>query len=171
MTIQHTWRNALTLLAGGRSRFEPVAAVDLPQFMGPWRVLAVMDNPVERKFVDAVETYRMRPKNRIAVTFHWRDNSFEGPQQTHRFTGRVVDPGRNALWKMNVFPMISAKYVIIGLADNYEWAAVGHPSRHFAWILARDASLSPEVMTRIHAIFQRQGFNTEKFRKIPHQAP
>lgn len=151
----------------GKPRLQPVSHLDLDRYMGPWRVIAVMDNSVERRFADAVETYSRRSGDEIDVHFRWRDQTLQGPVKTHDFTGRVVDPKTEAVWKMNLFPVLRARYVVLAVDPHYRWAAVGHPSRRFGWVLARDAQLDEAKYQDLMQVFVQQGYETKRFIRVP----
>jgi apolipoprotein D and lipocalin family protein len=129
-----------------------------------------VENSIEREFVDAVESYSLRDDGNIGVTFRWREEHFTAPERTHEFIGWVVDRRTNARWKMRLVPFFSASYVILAVHPNYEWAAVGHPSRKFGWVLARDRTVSDATYDEIMSVFQRQGYDIRLFIKVPHLA-
>jgi lipocalin len=141
--------------------------VDLVRYMGAWRVIACMENPAERDFVDAVETYRMREDGAIDVNFRWRDKHFTAPEKRYDFVGRVCDFTTQARWKMRLFPLFTVSYVIVALHPHYEWAAVAHPSRRFGWMLARDRSVPNGGYQEILRAFAEQGYDTDRFIKVP----
>jgi apolipoprotein D and lipocalin family protein len=154
--------------SGGHARhLEAVAHVDLDRYMGAWRVIACVENSVERDFVDAVETYERRSDGNIGVTFHWRDRSFRAPVRTHRFIGWVTDAETHARWKMRLVPFFTASYVIIGLGADYDWAAVAHPTRQFGWVLARARALPDDRYREILRLFVTQGYDQRAFIKVP----
>jgi apolipoprotein D and lipocalin family protein len=148
-----------------------VAHVDLERYMGEWRVIACVENSVEREFVDAVETYERRSDGNIGVTFRWRERSFSSPVNTHRFIGWVTDLRSNARWKMRLVPFFTASYVIIGVGADYEWAAVAHPTRQFGWVLARARTLPNDRYRHILRLFARQGYEERAFIKVPQMMP
>ncbi len=154
----------------------PLPEVDLNAYMGSWRIIACMENKVEKDFVDAEEVYALKPDTTpqgIDVTFHWREKSWDAPVKTHQFKGKVIkdDAGTNAEWKMKLFPIFSASYVIIGIGPNYQWAAVAHPSKKFGWVLARQRQLSPVAYGEAMTLFQQRGYDTRKFIKVPQVRP
>jgi apolipoprotein D and lipocalin family protein len=51
-------------------------------------------------------------------------------------------------------------YWIIGLDPEYQWSVVGHPSRRFAWILARSESLDRQTLLEIRRILERAAYDT-----------
>ena len=169
-----SWPCLIHLLAGwfssGQPRLEPVEHVDLPRYMGSWYVIAICDNPVERPLTAAMESYAHRGDGRIDVHFQWRSGSLSAPRQEHRFTARVIDRPANARWRVQIFPLVFASYVIIALDEKYRWAAVAHPSRKFGWILARAPSIPDSVWKDLLAVFQEQGYDPAQFRKVPHSA-
>jgi len=145
----------------------PAPHVDLQRYMGPWRIIATTDNRAERNFVDAVETYSELPGGRIAVKFEWRSKSFEAPLKDHHFKGKVKDPGTNAKWRMRLLPPFSAKYIILKVDESYQWAVVGHPSRKYGWVLARNRTLPEATYARALEVLRSQGYTTTRFRKVP----
>ncbi|MDB6139347.1 MAG: outer membrane protein [Verrucomicrobiaceae bacterium] len=143
--------------------------IDLPRYMGSCYVIACLDNAVERKFIDPVESYELRPDKRtINVDFHWREGSFEAPLKQHAFTGTVRDVGTNAHWKMKLFPLFAASYIIMDTGPRYEWATVAHPSRKFGWILSRNPSMKDDEYHLLLEQFAAAGYDTGKFIRLPH---
>ncbi|WP_281292021.1 lipocalin family protein [Brevifollis gellanilyticus] len=153
-----------------RKPLTPAARVDLQRYMGPWRVIACMDNKLERDFVDAVETYTLKGDSRVDVHFAWREKSFDAPVKTHDFSGRVRSDGSNARWKMRLFPLFSASYVILHIAPDYSRVAIAHPSRKFGWVLARERTLPENQYQELMEVFKRAGYDTSKFIRVPQVA-
>lgn len=151
----------------GAPKIETVPKVDLARYQGPWRVIACMDNSLERTFVDAVESYKLRSDGKIAVHFAWRSKSFDAPIKTHDMTARVIQDGTNARWKVRLFPLFAASYQIIDIDPQYSRVAVAHPSRKFGWILARDRTVPESTYRHLLEKFKAQGFDTSKFIKVP----
>lgn len=60
-------------------------------------------------------------------------------------------------------------YTIIALDEDYRWSAVGHPSRDYGWILAREDSLPPETIKMIEARFRAAGYDTCRILTTPRQ--
>lgn len=172
MQITRSFAGLFGLFAAGctsmqQPKLRPVGHVDLPKYMGPWRVIAFMDNSVERNFTNAVESYELRSPTKIGVHFEWNDKTLNGPKKTHDFTGTVADPLTNAEWKMKLFPLFRASYIIIAVDQRYQWAAVAHPSRKFGWVLARQPHLDSGKYAEIMRTFSAQGYDTSKFVKVP----
>lgn len=151
---------------GAKADIQPVR-IELPRYMGTWRVIGCMENALEDRFVDATESYSLSNENHLNVIFSWREQSLSAPKKSHEFHGRILKDPSHAVWKMKVFPLVSATYIVIDVGTNYSWAAVAHPSREFGWVLARGASLPDETWTKILSRFATLGYDTSKFIKVP----
>jgi len=151
--------------AGARADIQPVR-IELPKYMGTWRVIGCMENALEDRFVDATESYSLSNESHLNVIFSWRDQSLSAPRKSHEFRGRILDDPSHAVWKMKVFPLVSATYIIIDVGTNYSWAAVAHPSREFGWVLARGTSLPDDTWTKILSRFGALGYDTSRFVKV-----
>ena len=161
----------LTALTGCASVQEPlrtVAHVDLPRYMGDWYVIAEIPYFAEKNCVDSIESYALRPDGDIDNWFTCRKKSFDAPlerQATARAT--VVDKTSNAVWRVRFFKIFSVKYLILDLDPQYQWVAVGHPSRKYGWIMARAKTLDAETYQKILRGLGDQGYDTSKFQKVP----
>ncbi len=146
------------------------AKIDLSRYMGTWRVIACTDNPVEKKFVDATESYALADAKHINVTFKWREESFTAPFKTHQFKGTVQKDPSHAVWKMKLLPLFAATYIVVEIGPDYSWAAVAHPSKKFGWLLARDTTVSDETWAHVLNRFGSMGYDPTKFIKVPQPA-
>ena len=160
-------------LAGCASRppLKTVHHVDLPRYMGDWRVIANIPYWAEKDCVDSIESYALRPDGGIANSFRFRKKSFTAPQQRLDFVGRVVNTETNAEWRIQFAPLISARYFIIDLDPAYRWAVVGHPSRDYGWIMARQKTLPEATYRAILARLAKQGYDSGRFVKVPQVPP
>ena len=150
---------------------QTVPHVDLPRYMGDWYVIANIPYFAEKDCFDSIESYALRGDGDIDNWFTCRSKSFEAPlKRKASALITVKDKTTNATWSVHFFKIISVKYLIIDLDQNYQWMAVGHPSRRYGWIMARTKTL-PE--TTYQAILQRlgdQGYDTTKFKMVPQQS-
>ena len=58
-------------------------------------------------------------------------------------------------------------YWITEVASDYRFLVVGHPSRNYFWILAREKKLAQSDLDEILARAQREGFDTSKLEYTP----
>jgi len=67
--------------------------------------------------------------------------------------------------KSSFFWPLKAKYWIIGLADDYSWAVVGHPNRKYLWILSREPFMEEALYNSIIQKLKEQDYNTSLLEK------
>jgi apolipoprotein D and lipocalin family protein len=144
-----------------------VGRVDLPRYMGDWRVIANIPYFAERGCVESIESYALRPDGKIANWFRFRKGSFDTPQKRVDFVAEVVNHRTNAEWQVHFAPLINASYLIIDLDPKYRWAVVGHPSRRYGWIMSRTPTMSEATYRGILQRLARQGYDPAKFEKVP----
>jgi apolipoprotein D and lipocalin family protein len=149
---------------------QTVPHVDLPRYMGDWYVIANIPYFAEKGCFDSVESYALRPDGDIDNWFTCRQGSFAAPMKRKaNALATVKDRQTNATWSVRFFKIISVKYLILALDPDYQWAAVGHPSRRYGWILARSKTMDPTTYAAILQRFSDQGYDTTKFEKVPQQ--
>lgn len=144
-----------------------VRHVDLPRFMGDWRVIANIPYFAEKDCVDSIESYALRPDGRIENWFTFRKKSFDAPQRTIRAQAWVVNHATNAEWRVRFFRLITVPYLVIDLDPNYEWTVIGHPSRRYGWIMARDTTLPAATYEAILDRLAAQGYEPGRFVRVP----
>jgi apolipoprotein D and lipocalin family protein len=149
----------------------PVPYVDLSRYMGDWRVIQVIPYFAERHAFDSIESYALLPDGRIDNIFRFRKHGFDAPQKTFHFTAEVVNKKTNAEWRVRFLPFLKVAYVVIDLDPDYQWVVVGHPSRRYGWIMAREKSIAPGVLRGIHERLRAQGYDPAKFANVPQIPP
>lgn len=161
--------SALTACAGPRP-IAPVAAVDLPRYMGDWYVIAHIPSAPEREAYDAVESYRLDRDGRIRTTFRFRKGGHQAPLEVMRPTGFVRPGTGNAVWGMQFVWPIKAEYVIAYIDPDYRQTIVARSKRDYAWIMARSPAIA-EADYRAHLQRLRElGYDLSKLRKVPQSA-
>ena len=150
-----------------RGPLRTVKHVDLARYMGDWRVIANIPYFAEKGCIDSIEGYRARPDGRIDNIFTYRKGSFEAPQKQVHAIAWVHDPKTKAEWRIRFFGLFTAKYLVLDLDHDYGWTVVGHPSRKYGWIMAREKTLPDATY---HGILERlaaQGYDPQAFAKVP----
>lgn len=110
--------------------------------MGSWYVAAGRFTMFERDVYNSVESYSYDAKSKkINIDFSYRQGSFEGKLKKIPQVGEVVEGSQNAHWLISpLWPFrwpIKFDYLIIALAPDYSWVAVGVPSQAYLWIMFR----------------------------------
>jgi apolipoprotein D and lipocalin family protein len=77
----------------------------------------------------------------------------------------VVKGSGNAKLRVQFQWPFRGDYLVIGLADDYSWAVVGHPKRKYLWILSRTPVVSDKVYKDIIDLITAKGYDVSKLQK------
>jgi apolipoprotein D and lipocalin family protein len=146
---------------------QTVPHVDLERYMGDWRVIANIPYFAEKGCVDSIEGYRARPDGRIDNFFTFRKGSFDAPQKQIRAIAWIHNKETNAEWRIRFFHLFTVKYLVLDLDPEYRWTVVGHPSRRYGWIMARERTLPEAIYREILQRLKEQGYDPQAFVKVP----
>lgn len=144
-----------------------VQHVDVPRYMGDWRVIANIPYFAEKNCVDSIESYALRPDGKIANTFTYRRKSFDAPQKRLHAVAQVENHQTNASWSVRFFGLIAVDYLVLDLDPDYQWTVVGHPSRKYGWILARQKTLPEGTYESILHRLAQHGYDPAQFKRVP----
>ncbi|MBL8311015.1 MAG: lipocalin family protein [Burkholderiales bacterium] len=154
----------------------PVSTLDLNRYLGTWHEIASIPQFFQRKCVrDSRANYSLVPGDQIRVeNTCTRDDG--GRERADGRARRVGDPrgagdGRLEvsfveLWGEHRF-WFAADYWVIALDPDYRWAVVGHPSRRYGWVLAREPRLAPAVLAEVIGRIKSQGYDACEFIVTP----
>jgi len=79
----------------------------------------------------------------------------------------VVNDSGNAKFKIQFFWPLRGDYYIIGLADDYSWSVVGHPSRKYIWILSRESYMTTDTYNQLRVLIRNKGYELKMLQKTP----
>ncbi|TVQ35277.1 MAG: hypothetical protein EA356_08310 [Geminicoccaceae bacterium] len=145
----------------------PVTGFELERYLGTWHEIASIPTTFQRQCVfDTRAVYAPAEEpGRITVdnSCHTAEGTVDRSTGLARFVG-ASDVGHLEVTFVTILGrplwLASGDYVIIALDPDYRWSAVGHPSRDFAWILARDTELDLETLRTLEAIYDAAGYDT-----------
>ncbi len=152
---------------------KPVEKIDLDRYLGTWVEIASIPQFFQRKCVrDTRATYSAAEASLIRVeNACTRD---DGGREKVEGRARRVDADSPAKLEVTFLELfgeyrfwISGGYWVIALDADYQWAVVGHPSRRFGWVLARDRRLSPIALAEIVGRIKSQGYDACEFVVTP----
>lgn len=156
-------------LLSGCATSRPLATVphvDLKRYSGDWHEVARYPNWFQRKCTGAVTaSYSPLPDGAIRVVNSCRRAN--GSQDSIQGRATVVPGSGNAKLKVSFFGPFTGDYWIIGLDKDYQWALVGHPSRKYLWILARQPGMSDKLYNRLVALAVKQGYQAANIMRTP----
>lgn len=150
-----------------------VDALDLSRYLGTWVEIATIPQFFQRKCVrDTNATYSMADGATIRI-----ENvctRADGARERAEGRARLVDPVHPSQLEVTFLELfgeyrfwVGADYWVIALDPNYQWAVVGHPSRRYGWVLARERRLSPVVLAEIVGRIKLQGYDACEFVVTP----
>lgn len=143
--------------------------VDLTRYQGKWFEIASIPQSFQKQCVSNVTAeYEILPSEEVKVL-----NSCEtekGDRSEKEGRAKVVDTETNAKLKVTFVKvagkwvyLFGGKYWVIKLEENYQYAVVGHPSRDYGWILARNPSLPEATLDELRVFLKDRGYDVCKF--------
>ena len=157
----------IALLAGCATAPPPstVARVDLKRYAGVWHEVGRYPNWFQRSCVgSSTAEYTPLPDGSIRVVNSCRKKNGERETVTGRAT--VTPDSGNARLKVGFGGPFTGDYWVIALDPAYRWAIVGHPSRRFLWILARDPHISDANYQRLVDLAVAQGYEASRILRV-----
>jgi apolipoprotein D and lipocalin family protein len=164
----------LALLTGCQSTMRPITTVDqvdLERFMGDWYVIASIPTWFERDAYNAVETYELEQDDTVQTTFTYRHGGFDKPLKTMTPTGFVRADSGNAVWGMQFIWPFKAEYRVVYLDPDYSRTIIGRSKRDYAWIMAREPSISDQAYDEMIEFLRGAGYDVSEVRRVPQQWP
>lgn len=160
--------SALTLPAAhAREELDVVPAVDLERYSGLWYEIASMPNFFQRECVGTTAYYEFRDDGRLHILNSCRKEGLDSPVDSTTGVGRVKCEETFAKLRVRFFWPLSVDYYILALDDEYEYAMVGHPSRKYLWIIAREPELDEETYRRLVDLAEAKGFDVSELERTP----
>lgn len=141
---------------------ETVAHVDLSRYLGTWYETANFPQRFQRGCTATTATYTLRGDGDIDVLNRCRKGSIAGEEKSALGRARIIDRTTNAKLEVSFFRPFWGAYWIVGLAEDYSYAVVGHPGRDYLWILSRTPVMSEEIYQGIVARLRTQGYETAR---------
>lgn len=161
---------SLLLIVGCGSSYPPlevVEKVDLNKYLGKWYEIASFPNSFQKDCNCTTAEYTL-PENHekyIIVKNSCNRKSPDGKLSVANGKAFIADDITNAKLKVQFFWPFKGDYYIIDLADDYSYVLVGHPSREYLWILAREKTMLQETYNHLQYIAEQKGFDVTKLVK------
>jgi apolipoprotein D and lipocalin family protein len=146
---------------------KPVEYVDVKRYMGTWFEIAKFPQRFEKGLVGITANYSLLPNRKVRVLNSGYKEDFNGKLKTVKGKAWVVDATTNAKLKVSFFWPFAANYWILDLGNDYEYAAVGDPSRKYLWILSRTPRMDEIVYNGLLKRMQDKDFDISKLERNP----
>ncbi len=144
-------------VVGCEGPLDTVPYVDTTQLQGTWFEIGHLPRSTQEGCAGTTATYDAIADGRFAVTHECLLPN--GQQLKSSATLYVIDQTSNAKLGIDLGGFIG-DYWIIDQASDYHYLVVGHPSRQYLWILARDRHMSQTDLDGILARAKQNGFDT-----------
>ena len=140
--------------------------VDSEKFSGEWYVIANIPYFAEKNKVGSKTTYLHRKGNLYDDIFEAHDDNFDSDFK--KLTGKVKSlNAQNNEWRSTFYWVLRFKFSVIHVDPDYNLMLLGHDSRDYGWVMARDKQVSDEDYQRALDIFTEHGFDISRFGKVP----
>ena len=147
----------------------PVTGFESDRYLGTWYEIARFDHSFEEGLSRVTATYSKREDGGIrvlnkgydAATGEWDEAEGKAYFVSDETTGHL---------KVSFFGPFYASYVIAELdKDNYQYSLVTGPDRSYLWILARQPTLSQDVLDELLSKAKSLGYATDEFIWVDHK--
>ena len=147
----------------------PVTGFESERYLGTWYEIARFDHSFEEGLSRVTATYSKREDGGIrvlnkgydAATGEWDEAEGKAYFVSDETTGHL---------KVSFFGPFYASYIIAELdKDNYQYSLVTGPDRSYLWILARQPTLSQDVLDELLSKAKSLGYATDEFIWVDHK--
>ena len=147
-----------------------VKNIDLDRFMKKWFVVAGRVTFLEAGAHNAIETYTWNSsEKRIDVDFTFNKDSFDGLKKTIKQKAWIYNNNIKAHWKISPFWPVKLDYLILAVADDYSWTAIGVPSGKYLWIMTDKPFVGESELTQIIQKLSILNYPISDIKRIPHE--
>lgn len=154
------WRYSLAV--------ESVPFVDLNRYAGKWFEIAAIPQSFQKQCTSNVTAeYVSLPDGKIKVINSCLTK--EGELSVAEGRAKIVDFQTQSKLKVTFVKIIDwifafgGDYWVIDLEPNYRYAVVGHPTKKYGWILARESVLEKADLQKIAFNLKSQGYDLCQF--------
>ncbi len=137
--------------------------------MGRWYVIANLPTFYEKNSFNPIEGYELNQDGTIYNYYESNRGSFLGPRKRVTARAWVVDESTGAEWRVQFFWPISFAYQILEIDPAYRYAVVGHPSKKYVWIMAREPEMSEGTFGGILSRLIDRGYDVSRIQRCPQE--
>lgn len=156
-------------MKGKAQELETVKYVDINKYSGKWFEIASFPQIFQKGCHCTTAEYTMTDKGYIEVFNKCNRDSINGKISSIKGKAFVEKNSGNAKLKVQFFWPFRAKYWIIDLGEQYDYAVVGHPNKKYLWILSRTPSIDAKLYENILQRIKEKGFNIALLKKTIQQ--
>jgi apolipoprotein D and lipocalin family protein len=148
---------------------QTVERVDLEKYLGRWYDLASYPVSFQKGCRCTTAEYELVGGKKYIRVVNRCVKFKNGKSKISVARGKafVVEGSGNARLKVQFFWPFRGDYYIIGLADDYSWAIVGHPQRKYLWILSRESYMPTDLYNHLLQVIKEKGYDLKPIQKTP----
>ena len=139
-----------------------VDKVDLKRYAGKWYEIAAIPHSFEKDCACSTAEYTLNPEGYLEVV---NTCLKEGREKVAKAKAYPVEGSNNSKLEVEFFWPLKAKYWIIELDEDYQYALVGHPSRNYLWILSRYQDMDEDTYVDLLQVARREGFEISRLQR------
>ncbi|CCG09205.1 lipocalin family protein [Pararhodospirillum photometricum] len=161
-----------TVLCGCTGAPEGITPVrfEASRYLGTWYEVMRLDHRFERGLTNVNATYGAMDNGRISVVNKGYDAA-AGRWRRIEGSARFLEDSNTASLAVTFFWPLSGGYHVFDLDPDYTHALVSGPTRDYLWILARQPTLSDDILSPLIAKAQSLGFATQELIRVHHDVP
>ena len=150
---------------------QTVDQVDLGKYLGRWYDIASYPARFQKGCRCTTADYEKVPEKKYIRVTNRCIRFKNGRSKMSVVQGKafVVKGSNNARLKVQFFWPFRGDYYIIGLADDYSWAVVGHPKRKYLWILSRESYMPVYIYNQVLTLVKSKGYDLNRIQKTPQE--
>jgi apolipoprotein D and lipocalin family protein len=141
-----------------------VPSVNLDKYAGKWYEIASFPQRFQKGCFCTTAEYTVTDKGFVLVENRCNKDSIGGKESYIKGKAFVVANSGNAKLKVQFFWPFRAKYWIIELDTDYNYAVIGHPNRKYLWILSRAPHMTAAIYEQILSQITEKGFDISKLK-------
>ena len=159
----------ITLHAQDSQPLQTVEKVDLERYLGLWYDIASYPARFQKDCRCTTAEYESVPhRNYIRITNRCvKFRNGKSSVTVARGKAYSVEGSNHSKLKVQFLWPFRGDYHIIGLADDYSWAIVGHPKREYLWILSRESYMPTDIYNHVLHIIKEKGYDLKPLQKTP----
>lgn len=138
----------------------PVQNFQVERYLGTWYEVARMENRFERGLYNVSATYTQNDNGSVKVENRGYKTS---AQAWKSVVGKAKFVGSSDVGhlKVSFFGPFYASYVVYELDEDYGYAFVTGGNKKYLWLLAREPSVSDEVLSRFKQHANDNGYDLD----------
>lgn len=141
-------------------------SVDPDKFAGQWYVISNIPYFAEHNKVASRTTYTRRDANLFDDLFESKDKSFDA--EIKRLAGTVKSMNdENNQWQSTFYKVLKFKFNVLSVNPEYSILTLGHPSRKYGWVMARQNTLTDIEYEAAMQVFAENDYDLSQFGKVP----